>query len=71
MKGEEVYSIYASNLMNVVMPTGLAPRISALRGRLPAVRRRHQIAKWDYSAILGDAEKKGEKTEDGGDACAI
>ena len=68
MKGEVVYSIYATNLMNVVMLAGFEPHISALRGRFPTLRRKHQIAKWDYSARLGDADKKGEKTEDGGDA---
>ena len=38
----------------VVMPTGLAPRIPALRGRFPAVRRRHhgkmggEFLYWSY-----------------------
>ena len=35
MKGEVVYSIYATNLMNVVMLAGVEPRISVLRGRFP------------------------------------
>ena len=68
MKGEAVCSLYAANLKIVVMLAGIEPRISALRGRFPTLRRKHQIAKWDYSARLGDADKKGEKTEDGGDA---
>lgn len=47
MKGEEVYSIYASNLMIVVMLAGIAPRISVLRGRFPTLRRKHHITQWD------------------------
>lgn len=35
MKGETVFSLYAANLMNVVMLAGFEPHISALRGRLP------------------------------------
>ena len=62
MKGEAVFSICAANLKIVVMLAGIEPRISVLRGRFPTLRRKHQIAQWDYSAIPGDAEKKGEKT---------
>lgn len=35
MKGEAVFSLYAANLMNVVMLAGFEPHISALRGRFP------------------------------------
>lgn len=35
MKGEAVCSLYAANLMIVVMLAGFEPHISALRGRLP------------------------------------
>lgn len=44
MKGEKVYSIYASNLKIVVMLAGIEPRISVLRGRFPTLRRKHQIS---------------------------
>lgn len=35
MKGEVVYSIYATNLMIVVMLAGVEPHISVLRGQFP------------------------------------
>lgn len=44
MKGEAVYSLYAVNLMIVVMLAGIEPRISVLRGRFPTLRRKHQIS---------------------------